>query len=487
MFTDLEQIQPPPQRQCDLLILGAGPAGITLALEAARAQPGLDIVVAEGGGRHGASEAGVELYQGRSTGSNHYSLTGTRLRYFGGTSGHWGGWCRPFDGIDFDDRPGLSAGWPIRRSELNPHYAAAHRWLEIDSDHYDPAGLETGISNRLLDFGDSDWFRNRMFRFSPPTRFGERYAGDIAAAESIECLLHANAVGYRLSPSGVGRVELASLNGNRLQVEAGRVVLAMGGIESTRHLLLMREIGGGPEGLGSRELGRGFADHFGLRPGVLHLPPEMPYHRAGSESGPVMPVIAPRQSALRDEGLGNACMILEVAPEARGLPRAYTRHSMLGFGGSGSWNYEVQMILEPRRNPASRIDLADTRDAFGLPRTRINWEVDPRDFVSGQTIYQRFIREIGSMGLGRGSERKLDAEARSRQVGGVSHHLGSAPMADDVTRGPLDRDLKVFGADNLYVVSSAVFPATGYSNPTLTIVALAHRLARHLTSGGTGG
>ena len=371
----------------------------------------------------------------------------------------------------------------MRRSELDPHYAAAHRWLEIDSDSYDPADLEPGISDRLLEFSDSDWFRNRMFRFSPPTRFGERYGGDVAAAESIECLLHANAVGYRLSPTGVGSVELASLNGNRLQVQADKVVLAMGGIESTRHLLLMREIGGGPEGLESPELGRGFADHFGLRPGVLHLPPEMPYHRADSESGPVMPVIAPRPSVLLDEGLGNACMILEVAPDASGLPRAYTRHSMLGFGGSGSWSYEVQMILEPRRNPASRIDLAGTRDAFGLPRTRINWEVDPRDFHSGQTVYRHFIREIGRMGLGRGSERRLDAEARSRQVCGVSHHLGSAPMADDIAQGPLDRNLSVFGAENLYLVSSAAFPATGYSNPTLTIVALAHRLANHLTSG----
>jgi choline dehydrogenase-like flavoprotein len=41
----------------------------------------------------------------------------------------------------------------------------------------------------------------------------------------------------------------------------------------------------------------------------------------------------------------------------------------------------------------------------------------------------------------------------------------------------------VFGVENLYVAGSSVFPTGGFSNPTMTIVALAKRLGEHVQGG----
>lgn len=481
MFTNLADGPQNATRQCDLLILGAGPAGITLALEAARSTPNLSIVLAEAGGLEPSNQAELELYSGESSGSSKYSLSTTRLRYFGGTSGHWGGWSRPLDSIDFVARPEAGIiGWPFAKSELEPHYAAAHRWLEVDDNNYDPNKIDPELRNKLIDFSDSDQFQNRLFHFSPPTRFGDKYRVDIEQNSHIECMLNAAANEYRYDNRRLEAVILTGLHGKRMIVQASRVVIAMGGIESARHLLIMQQSGWQAAGINSPKLARGFADHFGLRPGILNLQADRVYQRSASNTGQMMPIITPTPQALANNAWQNACMMLEITPAADKLPKGYTRHQSLGFSGGETWSYSAQMILEPRTNENSRLELSNITDALGLPKLRMFWEIDPRDYQSAHNIFTRFSHEIARMGLGRGQVKPLDTERKRRSANAVSHHMGTARMANDASQGVVDRHLKVFGTDNLYVASSAVFPSFGYSNPTMTIVALAHRLAAHL-------
>jgi len=54
-------------------------------------------------------------------------------------------------------------------------------------------------------------------------------------------------------------------------------------------------------------------------------------------------------------------------------------------------------------------------------------------------------------------------------------------MAIHPSQGVVDTDCKVFGVKNLYIASSSVFPTASHANPTYTIVALAIRLAKHLS------
>jgi choline dehydrogenase-like flavoprotein len=65
---------------------------------------------------------------------------------------------------------------------------------------------------------------------------------------------------------------------------------------------------------------------------------------------------------------------------------------------------------------------------------------------------------------------------------GGKHHMGTTRMHVDPKQGVVDPDCRVHGVGNLFIAGSSVFPTGGYANPTLTIVALAIRLADHLKS-----
>lgn len=86
-------------------VFGSGPAGLTLARTLA--ERGEDVLMIEAGGAEWEYES-QELYQGQVVGDPYFLLEDCRLRVFGGTSGHWGGYCRPLDAHDHGRDPGQS-------------------------------------------------------------------------------------------------------------------------------------------------------------------------------------------------------------------------------------------------------------------------------------------------------------------------------------------------------------------------------------------
>lgn len=130
MIIDLNKVDSDPfkEKRFDVCICGAGVAGITLARKLSQR---LNVVLLEAGG-YEYSEASQDVYKGKSIGQDYFDLASTRLRYFGGTSNHWGGWCRPLDSCDFKPRPYVKfSGWPIERSDLDPFLEEAKSILDI--------------------------------------------------------------------------------------------------------------------------------------------------------------------------------------------------------------------------------------------------------------------------------------------------------------------------------------------------------------------
>jgi choline dehydrogenase-like flavoprotein len=146
---------------------------------------------------------------------------------------------------------------------------------------------------------------------------------------------------------------------------------------------------------------------------------------------------------------------------------------------SESNTYTLRIDAEQAPNPASRVTLVDDRDAFGQRRIKVDWRTTELDSRSLDEIVRRIGGAIAASGAGR---IRSVPELLPQATGG--HHIGTTRMSTDPAHGVVDASCKVHGVANLYVASSAVFPTSSYANPTLTIVAMALRLADHLAQTG---
>ena len=176
MIIDGRQSDGLPKTDYDLVIVGAGPAGISVAH--ALDGTGLRIALLESGGDD-YDDAAQDLNEGTILGNDSYDLASSRLRLLGGTSNHWGGQCTPLDEIDFRRAPPGFTGWPFAKSELDPYYARAHDYCDVGEARYDAGALAPDDPGLWL-FRDRDEVKTAVLRQSAPTRFGEKYRAALA-------------------------------------------------------------------------------------------------------------------------------------------------------------------------------------------------------------------------------------------------------------------------------------------------------------------
>jgi choline dehydrogenase-like flavoprotein len=526
MFVDARSLPADTRLEADVCIVGAGAAGITLAR--ALAGRGREVLLVESGGLVPDLET-QSLYAGESVGQPYFPLEACRLRFFGGTTNHWAGYARPLDRFDFEERPWIpESGWPFDADELAPYYAAAVPVLELAPGRYDAAFWSQASGLPTLPLAP-EVFESRVFLRSPPTRFGTAYRADLERAASLRVLLHANAVGIETEEDGafVGALAIATLTGLRLRVRARHVVLAAGGIENARLLLASRP-SGHPRGVGNAHdlVGRFFMEHPHLI-SAFFLPADPGeeaafYRTQRTEEGRFEGTLNLHEGVLRRERLGAVSITLVPAPRRdardleaetapgmaslryllrtlrrRELPEDLGRHvgrvlrdldrvARAAWGrrledGAPGTMHKVFFRAEQVPNPESRVTLAEARDALGMPRTRLAWRLTELDLRTLRRGHELLAREVGRAGLGRLFVPPDDPDRSwTRDLFGGNHHMGTTRMHPDPRRGVVDAHGRVHGVTNLWVAGSSVFPTSGYANPTLTIVALALRLADRL-------
>jgi choline dehydrogenase-like flavoprotein len=246
--------------QADLCVIGAGPAGIAIAQ--AFLGTSTTICLIEGGGLTGEDRS-QSLYDGASTGSTPFDAGTSRMRVFGGSCTLWGGGCIPLADSDLEARDWVpDSGWPLRYADLAPWYQKARDFCQIESGHEFGPGTFHGPTPRApLDL-DTEAMVNFIFARSPIT-FGEAYRDTLAHAANITVLLHANVMELRATDNAgaVTDATIGSVDGRRGRVRARHYVLAAGGIENARILLLSDSVA--PNGLGNDHdlVGRYFMDH----------------------------------------------------------------------------------------------------------------------------------------------------------------------------------------------------------------------------------
>jgi choline dehydrogenase-like flavoprotein len=488
--------------ETDVCIVGAGAAGITLAKEFAG--QGFRVGLLESGGFE-FDEKTQDLYRGENVGFP-IPLNMMRLRYFGGSTNHWGNYCRALDEIDFEKRDWVPhSGWPFKKSELDSYYERAQKICQLGPFAYNSEFWQSKSSPPLRFVGNrvvTAIFQTR----EPATRFGMVYRKEIISAGNINTFLYANVLNIETDDAAriVTRLRVGCLQGNKFVIAAKLFILATGAIENARLLLLSNDVNSA--GLGNQNglVGRFFMSHALSEP-ALFLP-----------SDPLIPATLyinskPAVDNLRVTGhltlshetqrhhklLNFNAVLFPVYVAQTGLmslKRLIKREfdtlakelrnvigDLDGVATAAYWKLFKGIIPVQAFSLTCAIELSSERDALGKQRVCLDWQLRAVDKASLRRSLEILGTELGRAGLGR---LKIDLKDRDESwpdgIRDAGHHLGTTRMHLNPQKGVVDENCCVHGMSNLFVAGSSVFPTSGHANPTLTLIALALRLADHV-------
>lgn len=447
----------------ETLVVGSGIAGTLVAGELARA--GRPVTILERGSSAPADERPTAAPNHETDGS----VAGRYWQYVyavGGTANVWTGNAprlRPED-FELTSRYGVARDWPLSYDELEPFYAEAEAALPVAGGSLPahPLSPQDEAVAPLLE----------PFVAMPQARPSSvlNSLRDVLADPNVE--LAAETMAVRLVPDGssgrVAAVECVRSNGERVLLEAERVVIAANGIESAG--LLLRS------GMDHGDTGRNLLDHAFAYISVRTRTAVSPGRGASWATGASY---AYYDGAFRSDRAGvllyprNTGAPLPIETMARALVDG-RRGRALRDEVVAEWDRTLRVVAAPDElpNPANRVTLSPRKDSFGIPLNRIHM-TEPSDYQRGaiRHLLDDLPRRLAPLGI-----REV---APSYPIGAGSHLLGTLRMGTDAG-AVVDSHCRHRRHENLFVAGGAVFPSMSPAHPTLTIAALAIRLGQDL-------
>lgn len=531
--------------ETEVCVIGAGPAGLSIAC--ALADRGVGVCILESGTWTG-SETAQQLCAGESIGDLRLDPAMTRLRAFGGSLRLWGGGCMPLSPMDFTVRDWVPfSGWPIDYDSLAPYYDRARTIFSIDNPL--ARGAFGGVPVRPLPHFEDPAVVHRVSISS----YGDPSTGQrqlLERAPHVHLVINATVVQCTPLSNGaaVDHVVIRALDGRRNVVRARYVVLACGGIENARLLLLSDSVTPGGLGNDYDQVGRWFMDHPSAHLGKIiggdadHVTRPYEIHRSSgrtprfahiclsdeaqrehrvlnarvraipAEAAPppglaaLRALRASRHALVVTEGEGIEQRICDALahrtgnsePKARTMSEPLWRLALRTGLGAGDLlhaltrklndhhtvaadHVDIVGFFEQAPNPASRVTLGDSRDSFGQRRVCVDWRLSPLDAHTYDVSSRLFGNALAQAAGGQFQAEAWLKEGGAPPMRSTAHHMGTTRMSDDRRYGVVDRHCRVHGVDNLYVAGSSVFPTVGWTFPTFTIAALSLRLAEQLS------
>ena len=451
----------------DVAIIGAGAAGITLALKLSA--EGKKVALVEAGGLEWSDES-QQIYDAKTVGDPYYELDVARLRYFGGTTNHWSGLCRTFEREDFNrGYLGDKYKWPIAFEELDQYRVEACEILEIPSDFQDAPPSESDIESI-------------SFYYSPPVIFGTKYFDKLVGNPLVHVFLNSNLVDVAYSGERLTSIKIASYNGGSSSVISRNFVFAMGGIENSRYLLWLKSKYGNSFLADKIPIGSYWMEHPHFTLGKALVDKRKVSEKYYSISA----------QAQLDEGIlncgfrvnhlnkeGTKALIRDVLCLAPSLGKSLLsltgRNLVCGVRFRAAWEQSPEI--------ENHVSLDTERDQFGIPKPILNWqksELDRKTLTSSIERFNEWLLQIdgGRIQLDSWILNNEDYPTNDELAG--FHHMGGTRMHTSEGYGVVDANCKVYGSSNLYVAGSSIFTTGGHNNPTLPIVQFALRLADHL-------
>lgn len=510
MLRCLNQDQPDGTLSADVIVIGAGLAGLILADKLGKL--GWRAVVVESGGETQATDVHplnhVEMLGAPYSGAAH-----GRFRCLGGTSTRWGGALLPYVAADLIAHPcGWHDGWGAAATELPRYLPEVEKTFGVGEGSYEG---EQGVPSAMTFFVPRmpKWpsFRNRST--------ANLFRKEILTAAQLQVWINATVTAIRTDCSRVRGVTARSPSGKQLSVEAPHVVIAAGAIEATRLLLLFNRTKEGRVFGPASPLGRGFHDHlsasvakldvidskalarlFGfrfVRGGMRNLRFELgqSIRKQQRLPGAFLHVAFCRTGVGGFEGLRE----LYQAVQRRELPRP---SSVKQIAADAPWlaralwwraveqrvlaptrsSFELHLVTEQEPSRNNEIGLSqNSQDLFGQPLATVSWSISARDLAAFFQIADLAIEDWGRSELTKIAQ--LAPLERSVVIdelylgGGIYHPAGTTRIGPNASEGVVDDRLRVYGVPGLRVLATSVYPSIGGSSPSLALAQLAYRMA----------
>jgi len=515
-YIDAMQADLPEVISGNICIVGAGAAGITLARKLAETVSGVILIESGGFDISGQTQS---LFQGRHLGLKYFDLMSCRLRYFGGTTNHWSGFCRENDQIDYVGRPALGLpAWPITRQDLSSYIVEAGRSLGIEPSAFNPDIVLKSLGEnpeQLVEHGSSSLhLQTKVFQLAQDIRLGTKYREQVGQSPNITAYLNLNLIHIQLAADArsVKHLKCATLTGKQCRVEARQYVLCCHGIENARQLLASNDVM--PTGVGNSydHVGRYFMEHAAISASKFIPTSKFPkiynFHYARSKKINANlsftddylhkhnllqyycrftpHYVTDEMLSAKDDvihgfwkpgSLAYLADVAKVASEFDGeLRRVFFKRGLY----SQPLYYSLEHRIEQAPNPKSRVVLSDRIDALGQRIADLDWQINEHDVATIKHGQTAIAREMAALGFGRLEEEEITRELVESRIKGHYHHIGTTRMSADPKQGVVDKNCTVHGIGNLHISGSSVFPTAGYSGPTMMIIALALRQAEYL-------
>lgn len=519
MYSIADQIPPSAVLSgFDICIAGAGAAGIALAmrlLSSARR-----VLVLESGEPTdaGAPDPVLEsIYAGAlgpfTTKVDPIFLQRSRLNMYGGTTNHFWFFARPMEAIDLEPRAGYrDAHWPLNIEELNRYYPDANLFGNYGPFNYDdipfwsklvhgtPFPPVPGDQLRPLIWHGQE--NAAMYQFQ--TQFGPQ----LLNAGNITVLFNANVIGINATENRdhVNSLACSTIEsgkpGRHFTVNAPTYILALGGIEPVRLLKLSGNLGDNARG----HLGRGFMLHpliwnaariqfpTAIDEGIQNFFRMQPVTLKVDESGKHLVPVTRHLYSPRDMEKAIsfwAWGMLGPTPEALRREQIGNFHSAVQFTSNDEITLSMNWESVRNENSTITLDESATDPVLGQAVARVDWnlqESEKRTIIKGLELARDYFLARNASkfeittDLSGGPDHWTFSPDQSNLAGLQTgdHHMGALRMSEQPEDGIVDPNCKIHTIDNLYIAGSGVYPTSGHTNPTLTIVALALRLADHL-------
>lgn len=499
----------------DICIVGSGAASLAMLAELLNTK--LNVLVLEAGGEN-ITDANQEQYKTISTKHPFPGALDGRFRVFGGSTTKWGAQSLPLEKIDFIERDWINnSGWPISYNEVSAYYPKVDSFLQLYPVEY---AEDISTINQLAKLHPNTNISLKFSKWSAKPDLRESFREQLIKSENVTLVQNANVVNINLFASGDKVESLTCVNFEKKELKffANKFVLACGGIENAR--LLLASNNQMSNGIGNQNglVGRYLQDHPNAHIATLHannnkaqayfnyfyikgtrfLPRfvfsekfqndnlilnSSAYFSFVTNESDLFSLIKDfyrkyrrRSLVVRDfkiilKVLKNIPQIFKIGYNYAIKKRVYTPNAVL----------KLNLMTEATPLSSNRIMLSDEVDLLGMPKAIINWEGDElmrETFIKSAEFLKNYFEKLD---FGRLELDKWIYESNwFDYIKDAKHHIGTTRMGEDEFSGVVDSDCRVFGINNLYIAGSSVFPTSGHSNPTTTIIALAFRLVDHL-------